>query len=238
MLTPEQTEKLIILAKAGDNNAKETLLKHNHLLIKSILRRFIGKGVEYEDLYQLACIGFLKAITGFNTDFGVRFSTYAVPMICGEIKRFLRDDGSVKVSRALKTLSRKINAFVEEYRIKNAKDPVVGEIAAALGYEEQEIVFAMDSARRPVSIFEKEGADEDGLELIERIPSGDTDDQTVDKISLHAVIEKLPERERKIIYLRYFRDQTQCEVAAELGVSQVQISRLETKILKKLREGV
>ncbi len=238
MLTPEQTEQLIAQAKAGDNTAKETLLKHNHLLIKSILRRFMGKGVEYEDLYQLACVGFLKAIAGFNSNFGVRFSTYAVPMICGEIKRFLRDDGSVKVSRALKTLSRKINGFMEEYRVQHAKDPSISEIASALGLEDQEIIFAMDSARRPVSIFEKDGMDDDGLELIERIPSGESIDQTIDKISLHAVIEKLPDRERKIIYLRYFRDKTQCEVAAELGVSQVQISRLETKILKKLREGV
>lgn len=237
MLSHEETIELIRKAKKGDNVAKETLLKHNASLLKSLIRRFRGKGVEYEDLYQLACVGFLKAIANFDESFDVRFSTYAVPMICGEVKRFLRDDGSIKVSRALKILSRKVNLFVERYRGETGESPSVRQIAEELGVEEQEVVFAMDSARGPVSIFERQDdGDEQGLELIERIPSGETTDDMIDKLTLKSIIEKLPEREKKIIFLRYFRDKTQGEIAAELGVSQVQISRLESKIIQKLRE--
>ncbi len=232
MLNENETLAYLRLAKQGDNAAKETLLLHNSSLLKSILKRYLRKGVEYDDLYQLACIGLLKAIAGFDEKFGVRFSTYAVPMIAGEIKRFLRDDGSVKVSRAIKQAAREINKFVEQFSAEQGRQPTVKEIAAAFSMEEGEVVFTMGSSRMPVSIYEQaDYKDEKSTELLERLPVEDKQDEMIERMLLKSAIEKLPERERKIIYLRYFRDMTQSEVARRIGVSQVQISRIESKIM-------
>ena len=237
MLNEEDTLALIRLAKAGDQAAKETLLTHNTSLIKSILRRYLGKGVEYDDLYQLACMGFLKAIAGFNETFGVRFSTYAVPMIAGEIKRFLRDDGSVKVSRVLKKTARDINRYIETYAAERGEQPTVKELAAAFGMEEGEIVFALGSARMPVSLDESgDYRDEKSAPLSERLPAKDDQDEMIERMVLKEAIGKLPEREKKIVFLRYFRDMTQSEVAQRIGVSQVQVSRIESKIMGKFKE--
>ncbi|MBQ9482291.1 MAG: SigB/SigF/SigG family RNA polymerase sigma factor [Clostridia bacterium] len=236
MLNPEQTTEYIRQAKAGDERAKEILLENNTNLIKSIVKRFLGKGVEYDDLYQLGCLGFLKAVKNFDEKYDVMFSTYAVPMIIGEIKRFMRDDGAIKVSRAIKTLSLKINRFVEEYRVKNDRSPTVEEIAERFGVERADVVFALDSSKYPLSLNSAESEDEDSnTELIDRIPATFDGDELIDKIMLRTFIERLPDRDRKIIILRYFRDKTQSEIAAELGVSQVQVSRLENKIIEKLK---
>ncbi len=237
MLGEEETLALIRKAKAGDNAAKERLLTHNTSLIKSILRRYLGKGVEYDDLFQLACMGFLKAIAGFDEAFGVRFSTYAVPMIAGEIKRFLRDDGSVKVSRVLKKAARDLNGYIQTYMAEHGEQPTVKELAAAFGMEEGEVVFALGSARMPVSLDERSDfQDETSVPLAERLPAKDDQDAMIEHMILKAAIEKLPEREKKIVFLRYFRDMTQSEVARRIGVSQVQISRLESKIMGKFKE--
>ena len=237
MLGEEETLALIRKAKAGDNAAKERLLTHNTSLIKSILRRYLGKGVEYDDLFQLACMGFLKAIAGFDEAFGVRFSTYAVPMIAGEIKRFLRDDGSVKVSRVLKKAARDLNGYIQMYMAEHGEQPTVKELAAAFGMEEGEVVFALGSARMPVSLDERSDfQDETSVPLAERLPAKDDQDAMIEHMILKAAIEKLPEREKKIVFLRYFRDMTQSEVARRIGVSQVQISRLESKIMGKFKE--
>ncbi len=234
---PEQneTEKLIMLAQQGDDRATTRLIEENSPLIKSVIRRFCNRGVEYEDLYQLGSIGMLKAIKNFSLDFGVRFSTYAVPMIVGEIKRYLRDDGLIKVSRVIKALSYKIAYFVEDYKNRYDRSPQIDEIAEALGVESQEIAIAMDSNKAPLSIYDK--GDEDGLSIIDKLASVDNDEDALDRIIVRDAIKSLSERERKIITLRYYKDKTQSEVAKELNVSQVQISRLENKIIDKIKNN-
>ncbi len=236
MLEVEETNNLIALAKQGDNNAKSILLNENTNLIKSIVKRYLGKGVEYDDLFQLGSLGLLKAINGFDLSYGVRFSTYAVPMIAGEIKRFLRDDGSIKVSRTLKASAKAINAFVEQYVRVNNQEPTLLEIAKHFNMSQSEVVFTMGSSRMPISLSEQgDYKDEKTEELIERIPSPDNQEDMIEVMQLKAAIEHLNERDRKIIMLRYFRDLTQCEVANMLGVSQVQISRIETRIMNAFR---
>lgn len=237
MLNEQDTLHYLRLAKSGDNRAKETLLEHNSSLLKSILKRYLGKGVEYDDLYQLSCMGFLKAISGFDESFGVRFSTYAVPMIAGEIKRFLRDDGSVKVSRAIKKSARDINKYIENYTSEHGSQPSVKEIAAAFSMDEGEVVFTLGSSKMPVSIYEKSDyKDEKSVSLEEKLPSKDNQDEMIEKMVLKSAIEKLPEREKKIVFLRFFRDMTQSEVAKAIGVSQVQISRIESRILRDFKK--
>lgn len=237
MLDEERTLALIRQAKEGDQRAKEELLSHNTSLLKSILRRYLGKGVEYDDLYQLACMGFLKAIAGFDERFGVRFSTYAVPMIAGEIKRFLRDDGSVKVSRLIKKAARDMNAYIEQCVAERGEQPTVAELAQKFGMDEGEVVFTLGSARMPVSIYEQgDYKDEKGATLAERLPAREDQEDMLEKLVLKEAIGKLPEREKKIVFLRFFRDMTQSEVARRIGVSQVQISRIETRIMDKFKE--
>ncbi|MDE6274114.1 MAG: SigB/SigF/SigG family RNA polymerase sigma factor [Clostridiales bacterium] len=236
MLNEQDTLHYLRLAKEGDNAAKETLISNNTSLLKSILRRYLGKGVEYDDLYSLACMGFLKAIAGFDEGFGVRFSTYAVPMIAGEIKRFLRDDGSIKVSRAMKKTARDINRYIEEYSNEHGKQPTVKELAAAFSMDEGEVVFTLGSSRMPVSIYEQSDyKDEKSVTLAEKLPAKDNPEDMLDKMLLKQAIEKLPEREKKIVFLRYFRDMTQSEVARLIGVSQVQISRIESRLMEKFK---
>lgn len=237
MLDEERTLALIRQAKEGDQRAKEELLSQNTSLLKSILRRYLGKGVEYDDLYQLACMGFLKAIAGFDERFGVRFSTYAVPMIAGEIKRFLRDDGSVKVSRLIKKAARDMNAYIEQCVAERGEQPTVAELAQKFGMDEGEVVFTLGSARMPVSIYEQgDYKDEKGTTLAERLPAREDQEDMLEKLVLKEAIGKLPEREKKIVFLRFFRDMTQSEVARRIGVSQVQISRIETRIMDKFKE--
>ena len=237
MLDDKSTIEYLRLAKQGDNGAKEMLINHNVSLVKCIVKRYLGKGVEYDDLFQIACLGFLKAIAGFDERFGVKFSTYAVPMIAGEIKRFLRDDGSVKVSRAMKQTAKEINLFIEEYTIARGIQPSVPEIAEKFGMDEAETVFVMGSSKMPLSLYG--GGDfKDGKEreLIETLPAKDDQEDWLDKMLLRGAIEGLPERDRKVIVLRYFRDMTQSEVAEKIGVSQVQVSRIESRIIKEFRQ--
>ncbi len=236
MLDVEETNRLIVLAKAGDNSAKERLLTENANLMKSIVRRYLGKGVEYDDLFQLAGIGLLKAIKGFDPDYGVRFSTYAVPMIAGEIKRFMRDDGSIKVSRAIKAEAKAINKFIEEYAATNGSQPSISAIAQRFSMPESQVVFTMGSSCMPISLSSQgEYKDERTGELIEKLPVQDGSDDMIERLQLKAAIERLDERDRKVIMLRYFRDMTQSEVAAMLGVSQVQVSRIESRIMETFR---
>lgn len=237
MLDEKTTTEYIRRAKAGDNQAKETLVSENVSLVKCIVKRYLGKGVDFDDLFQIACMGFLKAIAGFDESFGVKFSTYAVPMIAGEIKRFMRDDGSVKVSRAMKQTAKEMNTFVEEYVQRTGKQPSVSEIATQFHMDEAETVFVMSSSKMPVSLY---GGTTQGdgkeRELIETLPAADNQEDWLDKMLLKGAIEELSERDRKIIVLRYFRDMTQSEVAERIGVSQVQVSRIENRIIKEFRE--
>lgn len=236
MLDQQTTNKLIRAAKAGDNCAKETLLAENTNLIKSIVKRYLNKGVDYDDLFQLASIGLLKAINGFDESFGVRFSTYAVPMISGEIKRFMRDDGSIKVSRQIKATAKEINKFVEAYSLSNGVQPTVKVISEQFKMPQSEVVFTMGSTHMPVSIYaQSDYKDEKSQYLLDRLPQEDKQEDMLDVMELRSAIATLPERDKKIIMLRYFRDMTQAEVAAMLGVSQVQVSRIENKIMQNFR---
>lgn len=233
----ERDETLYYIGKAknGDDEAKQILLERNEPLLKSIIRRFRNKGVEYDDLFQIACIGFLKAINNFDESHNVKFSTYTVPMVAGEIKRYMRDNGAIKVSRTLKILANKINRYIDFYQTTHDSPPSIEHLAKTMGVDSSEIVIAMDSSKMPISLFEQSRDDDNDSELIDKIPSKETTDDLIDKIQLGTLIESLPERERKIIILRYFRDRTQSEIAESMGISQVQISRLESKILEKIR---
>ncbi|HCU55824.1 MAG TPA: RNA polymerase sigma-G factor [Clostridiales bacterium] len=235
MLDHEQTMLLIKEAQNGSEEAKSTLLAENMPLIKSIIKRYRNTVIEYDDLIQLGSLGLYKAIMNFDCSFGVRFSTYAVPMISGEIKRQIRDDGPVKVSRSTKALAILINKFTDEFRGNEGREPTIEEIGEHFNIDPYEVVFALDSTRMPVSLYEKYD-DDNGAYLIDNIKTVDKTDDLIDKIMLRDLINKLNERDKKIILLRYYRDKTQSEVAEILGVSQVQVSRLESKILASLKE--
>ena len=237
MLEQEVTIELIRQAQDGCEPAKTKLIEANSPLIKSVIRRYRNKGVDYDDLYQLGCMGFLKAIRNFSVSFGVKFSTYAVPMIAGEVKRFLRDDGYIKVSRSVKSLAAKISYFIESYKNDHENAQTIETIAEQFGIEPQEAVFVLDSAKFPVSIYDKTD-DDHSQSLLEKIASKETVEDNLDRIILKDTIASLDEREKKIIVLRYYRDKTQSEVARVLRVSQVQVSRLESKILNKLRAAL
>lgn len=237
MLSQEETLELIKKAQNGDLEAKETLVQENSPLIKSVIKWFKDKGIENEDLYQLGCLGFLKAINNFDCSFNVKFSTYVVPMVVGEIKRFMRDDGAIKVSRAIKALNIKINKYIDDFFSVNNRRPTIGEISKAFNIPEQEVVMAMDSAKMPISLYTPfEDGEEEGLTVIDRFDNESGGSDFVENLALKEVIEKLEDRDKKIIFLRYFQDKTQSEIAKMLGVSQVQVSRLENKILETLKK--
>lgn len=236
MLDASHTLKLIDEAQKNNDEAKEKLIKENSPLIKSVVKLYLNKGIEYDDLYQLGSLGFLKAINNFDSSYNVKFSTYAVPMIAGEIKRYLRDNGIIKISRKIKTLSVKIAKFIDEYTNNFGKSPSVDEVAKHFDVDVYDVVYAMESSRQIVSLNSSIG-DDDGkdMTMFDRVENEQSIDKEMDNQMLYKVIEELPPRDKKIVILRYFRDKTQKEIAQELGVSQVQISRLESKILLKLK---
>lgn len=237
MISSEETLKLIEKAQKGDEQAKEDLINNNSPLIKSIIKFYKNKGIEYDDLYQLGCLGFVKAIINFKTEFNVKFSTYAVPMIAGEVKRFLRDDGSIKVSRALKSLYIQINKYINNFKAEHDSSPSILEIAKKFNIEESEVMFAIDSSRALLSLDEPvEEGNNKSKTLMETIADEDKTDKMIDNIMLKSIIKDLSSRDKKIVYLRYYLDRTQSEVAKELKVSQVQVSRLELKILEKIKQ--
>ena len=231
------TIELITKAKKGDEEAKTILFKENSPLIKSLVKRFLNKGVEYDDLYQIGTIGLLKAINNFDTTYNVKFSTYVVPMVIGEIKRFMRDDGAIKVSRSIKSLNLKIKKYVDEFSKENYRKPTPQEIAKKFEIDESEVIFVMDSASMPISIYTQLDDDSsNGLLLIDRLNQDNSHEDIIDNIMLKETLKSLDKRDKKIILLRFFRDKTQSEIAKVLGVSQVQVSRLENKVLEKLKE--
>lgn len=235
MLDSEEIKKLVLEAQKGNEDAKNILVDENSSLIKSVIKRFKDKGIEYEDLYQLGCLGFIKAIKNFNTNYDVKFSTYVVPMVIGEIKRFMRDDGEIKVSRSLKSLNLSINKFVESYYSANKEKPSIEQIAKEFNVDEQEIIIAMEASKKPVSLFAPLECEDSDLLVIDRFDSMNNDNSIMDKITIKEMIKSLCERDRKIILMRYFYDRTQSEVAKKLGISQVQVSRLENKILESFK---
>lgn len=238
MLELNQTLELIDKAQKGDNESKEILLRYNYPLIKSVIKRFLNKGVEYDDLYQLGCVGFLKAINHFDASFGVKFSTYCVPMVMGEVKRFLRDNGSVKVARALKSLNVKLNKYINEYKnSNNGKSPTIEEMETYFHIDKQEILLALECMSPLVSLNELID-DESGISVEDRLDVRKDNYDSEMYIILKEELKNLEERDKKIILLRYYRNKTQSEVAKILGVSQVQVSRLEARIISKLKQKI
>lgn len=225
----------ISLAKDGDKQAKEYIVNNNTGLVWSIVRKFLNRGTEAEDLFQIGCIGLIKAIEKFDNSFNVKFSTYAVPMIMGEIKRHLRDDGIIKVSRSLKELSVKAKAVMDKLSKELCREPTVKEVANTLGVSVEELVMALDATVAPESINVKIG--EDGKELETTLGYDENMEQNVvNRIAIKEALAHLTIRERQIIILRYFKDKTQSQIATQLGISQVQVSRIEKKVLSQMRD--
>ena len=220
-------------ARQGDREAAGRLLEENSGLIWSVARRYFGRGAEAEDLYQLGCLGFLKAIEGFDEDFGTCFSTYAVPKIAGEIRRFLRDDGMLKVSRSVKEQAAKIHQARLALEQRLGREPSVSELGEATGYSGEEIAFAQLATGPAESIHSPCGEDGFNLELV--LGDFEAEERMLERVSLRALVEQLPERERKVIALRYYHGLTQQSCARVLGVSQVQVSRLERRAVDALR---
>jgi RNA polymerase sporulation-specific sigma factor len=237
----KDTIELIHLAKDGDRTAQSMLVENNIGLVWSIVRRFQNRGHETEDLFQIGCIGLIKAINKFDSSYDVRFSTYAVPMIIGEIKRFLRDDGIIKVSRSLKEVSNKIRIAKEVLSKELGREPTISELSQRLDIPVEELVMAVEAGHSPESLFSpvSEG-DSSSLLLIDKLNDGCNDEETdiIDKIALREVMETLKPREKQIIILRYFKEKTQVQIARMLGISQVQVSRIEKKILEDIRNRI
>ncbi len=237
-LSNVEVKELIAKSQNGDTAARELLVNSNIRLVWSVVQRFINRGYEADDLFQIGCIGLLKAVDKFDLGYDVKFSTYAVPMIIGEIQRFLRDDGTVKVSRSLKETANKVRRTKDELYKVFGRSPTIGEVAEAIGITPEEVVFAQEASRAPSSIhetvFENDG---DPITLIDQI-ADESVGKWFDKIALRDAISKLSEREQLIVYLRFYKDQTQSEVAERLSISQVQVSRLEKRILQTIRDQI
>lgn len=247
----ENVSVLIAKSQAGDKEAREVLIEKNLGLVRTIVRRFLGRGVEPEDLFQIGTIGLMKAVDKFDLSYDVKFSTYAVPMITGEIKRFIRDDGPVKVSRTLKERAMKIRTAASRLRGELGREPNLEEIARDTGIEPEDIVLAMESETRVESIYASVYQD-DGSEvyLVDKVAAGSDGcgsvcvgssqdpekEQLLNHLLLQQLMATLKEQERQLIVLRYYRNRTQTEVATILGISQVQVSRLEKKILLRMRQ--
>ncbi len=231
---------LIEIAQQGDKKALEQLVANNLPLVSSISKRFLNRGYEYDDIFQIGCLGIIKAINNFDSKFGVKFSTYAVPMIMGEIKRFLRDDGIIKVSRSIKNTARKIHYDKEALTKELNRDPTLEELSKYSGLSAEEILLATESSNSLQYLYDVIHQDDGSpVMLIDKLSetgNGDGDDEVLDKIALKDALNNLDKKSRQVIILRYFKDKTQIQVANMLGISQVQVSRIEKKVLKVMRE--
>ncbi|MDF2634469.1 MAG: polymerase, sigma 28 subunit, SigF [Pelosinus sp.] len=240
MLEDEEIKNLLHKAQAGDQIAKEYILENNINLVRSVVHRFTNRGYEWDDLFQLGCIGLVKAIERFDTKFNVKFSTYAVPMIIGEIRRFIRDDNPVKVSRPVKELAYKVHRTQERLQGILGRDPTISEVANDLCLVPQEVVAALEAIQVPTSLYASVFHDDgDPILLLDQIKyCEDEDNAYFDKLALKEILLRLPEKERIVIHLRFFADKTQAEVAEIIGLSQVQISRIEKYALKLMKEFI
>ncbi len=237
-LETEEVYTLIQKAQAGQQEAKEKLVSENTGLIWSIVKRFQGRGYELEDLYQIGAIGLLKCIEKFDVTINVKFSTYAVPMIVGEIKRFLRDDGMIKVSRPLKELAVKAKYVRQTLIHKTGREVTIGELAKELDVPVEELAAAMDADREIESIYATVYQDSNGsnnMYLLDKIKQNDNGEKLIEKITLKEMLNQLTPKEKQIILLRYFEDKTQSEIAKKMGISQVQVSRIEKKVLLRMK---
>lgn len=235
-LNDDEIKELIRKSQEGDQDARNRIVEKNMRLVWSVVQRFMNRGYDPDDLFQIGCIGLLKSVDKFDLTYDVKFSTYAVPMIIGEIQRFIRDDGTVKVSRSLKETGNKIRRAKDELSKIHGRSPTVNELSEFLQIPAEEILLAQEAGLSPASIhetvYENDG---DPITLLDQIADHD-EGKWFDQLALKEAIEALDEREKLIVYLRYYKDQTQSEVAERLGISQVQVSRLEKKILKQMRD--
>ena len=238
LLSNAETKKLIALAQKGDEQAKDRLVQHNLRLVMKITHRFKCAGYEMDDLFQIGTIGLIKAVKDFDLSRNIMFSTYAVPRIIGEIRRFLRDDGPIKVSRTLKELANHIRKFKDQFVKTEGREPTLQEISQGTGIDMEHIVNAMEAEQVPTSIFapiyEKEGEE---ILLADQLEDShvEIDESATNRVALRQVLDRLDERSRQIIILRYFMDKTQTEIAEIIGVSQVHVSRLEKKVLQEIK---
>ena len=237
-LSYEDNSQLLPLAKAGDAEAMNRLIEANLPLVTSISKKFINRGYDYEDIYQIGCMGLVKAINNFDDNYNVKLSTYAVPMIIGEIKRFLRDDGIIKVSRNVKSLAKKLHFDKEALTKKLNRDPSIEELAEFSGIDKEEILFALESSASMQYLYEVIHQDDGApVLLIDKLSENAAEDKNLtEKIALKEALNSLDVKSRQIIVLRYFKDKTQIQVAKMLGISQVQVSRIEKKVLSEMRK--
>ena len=237
-LTSEEKKELLLLARNGDTRARERLIDGNLRLVLSIVQRFAGRHENMDDLFQVGCIGLVKAVDNFNVEMEVKFSTYAVPMIIGEIRRYLRDNNSIRVSRSVRDLAYKALQIKEQMTNQNEKEPTVDEIAKALNEKKEDVVCALEAITEPVSLYEPVYSDSgDSVSVIDQIRDSSSDDELwIEDIAIKEAIKRLNEREKKIINLRFYAGKTQSEIANEIGISQAQVSRLEKGALQSIRK--
>ena len=238
VLKSDETQALLLRAKAGDQQAREELIAGNLRLVLSVIQRFTNRGENADDLFQVGCIGLIKAIDNFNTDLNVKFSTYGVPMIVGEIRRYLRDNSTMRVSRAMRDTAYKVLQAKESYMAQHQKEPTVDEIAKMLDIPREEVVFALDAILEPVSLYEPIYSDSgDNICVMDQVKDNKNNDETwVERIALKEAVGHLTDRERKILSMRFFQGKTQMEVSSEIGISQAQVSRLEKNALRQIRK--
>lgn len=234
----EEGRELLLRAQRGDNAAKEMLVQQNLNLVRSIVHRFTGRGYEWDDLFQIGCIGLIKAIERFDTDFRVKFSTYAVPMIIGEIRRFIRDDNPVKVSRPLKEMAYRVRRTQERLQGILGREPTVAEVAGELALDPQDIALALEAVQPLASLYDQTFyEDGDPIHRLDQLGGDDgRHDADIDRLALREILLRLPPRERLVIRLRFFEDKTQAEIASHIGLSQVQVSRIEKQALRLIKE--
>ena len=240
VLKNDETQALLLRAKQGDMKAREELIAGNLRLVLSVIQRFANRGENADDLFQVGCIGLIKAIDNFNTDLDVRFSTYGVPMIVGEIRRYLRDNSTMRVSRAMRDTAYKVLQAKEAYMAEHQREPTVDEIARMLELKREEVVFALDAIVDPVSLYEPVYSDSgDTICVMDQVrDSKNTDENWLEQIALREAIAKLSDREKRILSLRFFQGKTQMEVSTEVGISQAQVSRLEKNALRQIKKDL
>lgn len=240
VLTNEEKSELFVRIKKGDKSAREQFVRGNLRLVLSVIQRFNNRGENADDLFQVGCIGLMKSIDNFDTSQNVKFSTYAVPMIIGEIRRYLRDNNSIRVSRSLRDTAYKALTAKEKLLKETQKEPTVGEIAKELGMKKEDVIFALDAIADPVSLYEPVYNDgTDAIFVMDQISDDkNTDEDWIEEISLKEAIKKLSQRERHILNLRFFKGRTQMEVSEELGISQAQVSRLEKSALAHMKKYI
>ena len=236
MSANENNFALVEQAKNGNEDAKEKLISLNSPLIKSIVKRYLNKGIEYDDLYQLGAMGFVKAINNYDPTYNVKFTTYAVPMIAGEIKRFLRDDGTIKVSRSIKYMAIEIKNLINDYNKQYGVNPSLEYISTSLNADINDVILALEANVTPLSLNEKFNDSNDSVAIMDKLSDNFSVEALNNKIALRELIKSLNSREKQIIIMRYYLDKTQSEIAKELGVSQVQISRIENKVLLEMKD--